>query len=106
MVRCEMPVFAITFRIKDDSTYQSRYESVVESIRKSSNGSNYWLETTSFALLESAKESAASLASYIDSDSTFSETKDLLVVINLSKNGYKILGNYSDKDIDKIMKER
>jgi hypothetical protein len=99
-----MAIFAITFRIEDDSTYASRYNSVVAAI-KGATTSTYWDEPTSFFLIESGKNSA-DVAAQIDANSTFDSKKDLLLVINLSQKGYKVLGHYTDKDLDVLLKKR
>ncbi|TCN30143.1 hypothetical protein [Sinorhizobium americanum] len=103
-----MAIFAISFRIGDKTTnygsYADRWSSVDQAIKESSTGT-YWNETTSFYLVESNKNSAG-LAEQIDQASSFDASVDLLVCINLSQNGYKILGAYSDKDIDVLMKKR
>jgi hypothetical protein len=49
-----MSIFAISFRIHEDSTYEARYESLVEEIKKEATGST-WEETTSFFLIENTK---------------------------------------------------
>lgn len=99
-----MAVFAISFRIASDSSYSDRYQSVVDAILKISPGI-YWDETTSFVIVE-AEKSSENMASEIDNGSTFRPSTDLLVVINLSQKGYAVRGQYSDKDLDKLMEKR
>ncbi len=99
-----MALFAITFRIDYDATYDSRYESVVNAIKAEST-STYWDEPTSFFLIESGKSSAG-LAESIDAASTLDGRKDLLLVINLSQRGYKPIGNVRDADLHKLMERR
>lgn len=99
-----MAVFAITFRIHDDNDYDQRYSSVMDAIQYEANN-RWWDETTSFYLIESSKTSS-NLAESIESKSDFSAEKDLLVVINLSRNGYKFIGKLTDIDIKQIMNNR
>jgi len=102
-----MSVFVVSFRISDQTvplgTYSERWESVNDAIKAQAVGRNYWRETTSFVALHSDKTTAQALATAIDAGSKFAASVDLLLVVNLSAKGYKILGNYSDKDIDAIM---
>lgn len=101
-----MSVFAITFRIHDNLTYQSRWNSVVNAIKElASETTDYWAETTSFFLLEYGG-TAVDLANSIDVNSSFDEAVDLLVVINLSFKTYKIIGVPKDTDIISIMARR
>jgi hypothetical protein len=100
-----MAIFAITFRIHDDDTYQARWSSVVEAIRAETT-SEYWEEPTSFALIESGK-SSSDVADSINNNSKLAPSKDLLVVINLSvTKGHKALGVVHDGDFQKLMAKR
>ncbi|MCC9626068.1 hypothetical protein LPB41_30735 [Thalassospira sp. MA62] len=99
-----MAVFAITFRIHKDNDYDQRYSSVQDAIQDEANN-GWWDETTSFYLIESSKNSS-NLANSVESKSDFASEKDLLVVINLSQNGYKFIGNLTDNDIMTIMNNR
>jgi hypothetical protein len=49
---------------------------------------------------------SAEVATQIDRNSTFSESKDLLLVVNLTEKGYKALGQVKDKDLDVLMGKR
>jgi hypothetical protein len=100
-----MAIFAITFRIHDDAGYSERYESVVLAINTIANG-QYWDEPTSFFLIENTTLNSDGLASKIDQLSSFSPSKDLLLVINLSQKGYKAIGNVKDNDLHELMKKR
>ena len=99
-----MALFAITFRIHDDHTYSDRYQSVVAAIKVAAEG-NYWDEPTSFFLIENSS-SSSELATKIDTNSIFSASKDLLLVINLSSKGYAALGKVTDNDLHSLMKKR
>ncbi len=81
-----MSIFAISFRIHEDVTYENRYDSLVERIKKSVRDTT-WEETTSFFLIESNK-SAPSLCSDLYAKSSIIDTKDLLLVIDLSSKDY------------------
>ncbi len=99
-----MNLFAISFRIHNDATYAERYSSVNDAILAQRH-TTYWAEPTSFFLLDSTKNSAE-LATAINQTSKFAESKDLLIVINLNQRGYKVLGHYTDGDVDKLMTGR
>jgi hypothetical protein len=99
-----MSLFAITFRIHYDTTYDERYDSVVKAIKELTT-STYWAEPTSFFLIESDGVSA-DVANAIDSNSQLAPSKDLLVVINLSQKGYKGIGHITDSDLHKLMDKR
>ncbi|WP_417409458.1 hypothetical protein [Hoeflea sp.] len=106
-----MGIYIVTFTIAQKTTrygdYNARYNSVIEAVRGTvSAGGTYWDETTSFLLLQSDLDSSKAVAGQIDQNSKFDPADDLLVVINLSKKGYTVLGDYTDKDIDKIMSLR
>jgi hypothetical protein len=101
-----MAIFAITFRIHDDSSYHDRYQSVVDAIKTvAAQGNNFWDEPTSFFLIESSKNSEG-IAAEIDQNSDFAASKDLLLVINLSRKGYKAIGLVRDNDLHELMKKR
>jgi hypothetical protein len=100
-----MAIFAVTFRIHDNSTYHDRWSSVVDAIRKETT-STYWDEPTSFTLIESNKNSS-DVADSIDANSTLDHSVDLLVVINLSTTkGHKCIGVLHDSDFGKLMAKR
>lgn len=100
-----MAIFATTFRIHNDDTYQDRWSSVVEAIRKETT-STYWEEPTSFALIESGKNSSEVAAS-INQNSKLDPSKDLLVVINISvTKGHSAVGVIRDGDFQKLMAKR
>ncbi len=55
-----MAIFAISFRIHEDSTYEERYESLVDEIKNEAVGST-WEETTSFYVIKSTQTTSKSL---------------------------------------------
>lgn len=105
-----MSVFAISFRIAAWRTalgpHPYREDTVNNAIRSQAHGLSYWAETSSIAVIKSEHESAESLAEAIDAGSALDKAVDLLVVIDLTGKGHRILGNYSDKDIDAILAQR
>jgi hypothetical protein len=102
-----MTIFAITFRIADESsnlgTYGERWNSVNSAIQDRAVGRNYWKQTTSFFVLQANENTSTDLAKAIDQNSRFDRVRDLLVVINLDAKGYAVLGVNNDADLDKIM---
>jgi len=100
-----MAIFAVTFRLHENPTYQERWESLVIAIRQETT-STYWDEPTSFFLIESNK-SSADVADSIHANSKLDETVDLLVVINISTTkGHKAIGVIHDTDFGKLMAKR
>lgn len=99
-----MSLFAISFRIHKDATYDARWQSVNDAIMGERTGT-HWSEPTSFFLIQTGKNSLQ-LASAINLNSSFDESKDLLIVINLDQNGYKVLGKCADADVHALMQAR
>jgi hypothetical protein len=100
-----MAIFCITFRIHEDATYTERYESVVAAIKRCCHGP-YWDQPTSFFLFENPSSSQA-IAGWIDQNSKFAASKDVLLVTNLSQNGYAVIGNVQNRQtLDALMKKR
>lgn len=97
-----MGIFIVTFRIYDDAGYADRYQSVVEQIKKCCHDGIFWDQTTSFFVLKNPS-TAEKIAEYIDANSTFSPTRDLLVVIALSQKDHAVIGNITDTDLHKLM---
>lgn len=104
-----MAVFAVTYKISDRATqfgtYDERRASVIKAVLSQSSGV-HWDKTTSFILFTSDGESSKTIATAIDNNSMLDPSADLLVVINLSKKGYTLIGSSNDTDIDKIMSAR
>lgn len=76
--------YAISFDIKYDTTYTSRYNSLMTQVRATPNGA-VWAETTSFVLLRSA-EDIATLADRLYYKSELLDSKDMLLVIDHAAN--------------------
>lgn len=79
-----MAHFIVTFRIASDSGYQERYDSFVEQVYKVAVGGigSTWDETTSFFSFV-AVGTAASVCSALYLKSSFDDSKDIMVVIEL-----------------------
>jgi hypothetical protein len=99
-----MAIFAISFRIKEDSTYQERYDSLVERIKKNASGST-WEETTSFFLIESTK-SSQTLCDDLYNNSQIMSSKDILLITNLSQKGYAQKGAPYPNTLNSLMEKR
>jgi len=99
-----MSIFVISFRIKEDSTYQERYDSLVERIKKNATGST-WEETTSFFLIESTS-SSSELCNDLYHNSKIIDSKDVLLVVNLSQKGYAQKGAPYPNTLDSLMQKR
>lgn len=81
-----MAHFIVTFRIKNDDTYQDRYDTFVAKAKELAWLAP-WDETTSFLAFR-ASDSALTAASLCDSlyyGSGFSSAKDLMVVVDLDR---------------------
>lgn len=90
-----MAHFIVTFRIKNDSTYQERYDSFV---KKAEELAKYpvWDQTTSFLTFQ-ADSTAASLCSSLYVGSEFNATKDVMVVIDLDRKEKDTRGDIEDE---------
>lgn len=99
-----MAIFAISFRIHENSTYEERYKSLVEEIKKEAAG-NTWEETTSFFIIESSKSSKP-LCDDLYNNSQILESKDILLVINLSAKAYAQRGAPYPHTLDSLMQKR
>ncbi len=77
-----MANFIVTFHIKSDDTYSERYSSFISKINELCENKQ-WDETTSFFCFES-NLTADGLCSALWTGSKFSETTDIMVVIDVS----------------------
>ena len=102
-----MSISVVSFRIHEDSTYEERYDSLVEQIKKEAIGSigDMWEETTSFFIIQSNKSSKA-LCDDLYMSSKVSEEKDILLVINLSQKGYAQRGAQYPNTLRALMEKR
>ena len=71
--------YAVSFEIKSDSTYDERYQSLMDEIEAA--GEDLWAETTSFILVGS-NEDIAAFADRLYYGSKILDTKDMLLVID------------------------
>lgn len=100
-----MAIFDLTFRIHEDASYSERYESVVEAIKRCCHGP-YWDQTTSYFLFDNPA-SAEAIAEWIDQNSKFAPSKDVLLVTNLSTKSYKAIGSIQNRNVlDTLMAKR
>jgi hypothetical protein len=101
-----MAVFALTFRIHRDAGYDDRYASTVEAIKSCCHGDEYWDEPTSFFLFENPSTSAK-IAEWIEANSDFAPSKDLLTVINLTQKACAPKGNVREpQTLKRLMDKR
>ena len=75
------PHFIVTFRFKNDATYQDRYDSFIEQANQVAT-TVPWDQTTSFLAFE-AKGTAETVCSDLYLKSAFDSTRDVMVVIDL-----------------------
>ncbi len=90
-----MAHFIVTFRIGSDAGYQDRYDSFVKAVIALAGGSTgkVWDETTSFYVFQRAGCSAEEVAAYLNINSEFDVTKDILVVIDVDAKRKATRGN-------------
>src|SRR4051812_9158322 len=101
-----MAIFAITFRIHEDATYNDRYNSLMEQIRRAAvDPADNWNEPTSFVIMQS-DQSTASLFHALYYQSSIVETKDVLVVVNLSEKTYAQKGAKYPNTLEWLMVRR
>jgi hypothetical protein len=82
-----MSIFAVMVRIEYGDDYSDRYAKTVEFIHKEAGGSgNVWEEPTSTYIFASAK-SAQALSDAIYYGTPLLDSRDTLVVVNLSAKG-------------------
>lgn len=75
-----MSIYAISFKLASDSTYQPRYTSLMEQIEKCAR---VWKETTSFAIV-STNETLQQLEHRLYFESSLLSSKDILFVVEVS----------------------
>lgn len=87
-------IYAISFRIKSDSNWEERWQSLVARARTIGGGIGaIWEETTSFFLLSSNLGTDA-LATDLYLNSLFDASRDKLLVVNLSNNSQASKGMF------------
>lgn len=91
-----MARYAVTFRIHDDSGYQSRYDSFTEEVRK---GATYWWAgTTSFYAIQSP-EALKTFCDRIYLQSSFAPSKDVFLVVDIETGKGRTRGKIIDRDL-------
>lgn len=94
-----MAVYMVSFTIHSDSTYQDRYDSFMEQIKK---GGLWWGDTTSFVAVRT-DESMEEFCNRIYFKSSFDPAKDLFLILDYeTQNGYT-RGHVKDSYIFTLM---
>jgi len=92
-----MAVYWMSFRLKDDPTYEQRYQGLYDAVQSVS--SKWWIEATSFIVFESdliIDGLVKAIKSVVD--------KDDLVIIGMPEfKSARLIGNTEDKDIFLLM---
>jgi hypothetical protein len=94
-----MAIYAVSFDLEYDTTYQERYRSFMEQVKK---GSDWWADTTSFVVVQTS-ETIDSFCSRIWTQSGFSSSKDLYLVFDTEKLSARIRGKIKNRQIFKLM---
>ncbi|WP_409188588.1 hypothetical protein [Bradyrhizobium sp. RDM4] len=94
-----MATLSVSFDLEYDSTYQARYTSFMEQVKKSGL---WWADTTSFVVV-STTESIDEFCSRIYVNSDFNATKDLFLVMDTEVKSARIRGKISDRDAFKLI---
>lgn len=84
-----MAVYAVSFRIHNDTDYSRRYESFTKALTAGAIRS--WEETTSFVLVETA-ESIDTFCLRIYVGSAFDASKDIYLVMDVEKPSARFRG--------------
>ena len=90
-----MKTYWITFRLKQDATYEERYNRLYEAVRQLADG-NHWVEPTSFIAFESDK-SVTTLAR--EFAAVISLSKDVILLSAFEFKICRIIGHLEDRDI-------
>ncbi|NVD45838.1 hypothetical protein [Qipengyuania atrilutea] len=75
-----MPIYAVSFEIKNDASYNDRYQSLMKQIRACEM---HWEETTSFVLVKTG-ESLSDFETRLYVLSQFSHIRDKMLVLQVS----------------------
>jgi len=94
-----MAVYAVSFDLEYDSTYQDRYTTFMEQVKM---GGAWWADTTSFVVVRTG-ETIDPFCTRIYTQSGFNSAKDLYLVCDTEKLSARIRGKFKDKDIFKLM---
>lgn len=94
-----METYWFSFHIENDSTYQQRYDRLIESIRDKLNG-KWWLETTSFIIFQS-NSNIDTIALAVKA--AFNPNKDIAVIGMSDYKSARLIGASKDPDIYDLM---
>jgi hypothetical protein len=94
-----MTVFIVSFDLKYDDTYQDRYKSFMEQVKK---GGDYWDDTTSCVVVRT-NESIDEFCTRIYVNSDFNATKDLYLVLDAHVKAGRIRGAIKSDKIFKLL---
>lgn len=89
----------LSFRLHEDSGYESTYNKLQEAIKDSVNG-KWWFETTSFFTFAS-NYSMNDLASKIKS--SIRPDRDLVLIGMTDYKSARLIGKSNDRDIDQLI---
>jgi len=94
-----MTVYWLSFRVGDKGDYESRYDALLENLKRCKSG-KYWEETTSFVVFTSnlgIDQICRTLTEDLNHD------WDLILVREMDKQSARIWGNNVDEDIFELM---
>ncbi|MDI2590325.1 hypothetical protein NYP20_14110 [Pseudomonas sp. N3-W] len=89
-----MDHFIITYRIKHDDSYRTRYDAFIRRIKALSPDA-FWNETSSFYALQSG-EDAQEICRALCKDTDFDCTRDSVVVLNTTRRNMATSGAIQD----------
>lgn len=95
-----MTTYWVSFRIAKTGDYQSRYDALHESVQEVIHPGQWWMETTSFYIFESAK-GADGIATHLKS--AINPTHDLVLLGSMDKKICRVIGKNPDDDIYEIV---
>jgi hypothetical protein len=87
-----MAIYLVSFDLKSDATYASRYKSFMEQVKK---GGLWWADTTSFVAVKT-DEDIDTFCRRIYVSSEFDSAKDLYLVLNADVKSGRVRGPVKD----------
>lgn len=91
--------YYVSFTIESDSTYDARYEKLIDTVREHTDGT-YWDVTTSYILFESSSETSAIVR---DLKGAITPSKDVVVLAMPEYKTMHVIGANGDQDIFKLV---
>lgn len=91
-----MPRYAVSFRIDYNATYQERYDSFCEEVRR--GAATWWAGTTSFFAVQSSDD-LDTFCNRIYYRSKFSAACDVFLVVNIETGAGRSKGPVPDRDL-------